>query len=269
MRVPCVSSTMRARSPPRSVPEAFAVAHEDAHLLVIVKPAGIATTAPEGGESLTRRLETARGAPLHPTSRLDADVTGLVTFAKTKRAMASLREARARGRYHRGYLALAAQAPEPHEGTWEASIAIDPRDPTRRIAVKPGTRGERVQHAKTTYAVREIGPHAAALWLTPHTGRTHQLRVHAAHAGVPLLGDVRYGGAKRVVLADGRVIAARRTMLHCAWLKLPAIEGGTELEIRAEAPEDMRSLWTALGGSTDALRASPSAHARRNVEEST
>lgn len=238
----------------RRVPDAIPVAHEDRELLVVLKPPGIATTAPAGGDSLTRRLEAARGAALHPTSRLDADVTGLVTYAKGKRAIAALRAARAEGRYHRGYLAIAGAAPEPREGTWDASIAIHPRDPTLRVASETG---ERVQRAQTTYVVREALERAAALWLTPHTGRTHQLRVHAAHAGVPLLGDVRYGGDKRVVLANGRVITARRTMLHCAWLRLPRIGAAGELELRAGAPDDMCALWTALGGSPDALVSSP------------
>ena len=237
---------------------AIVVAHEDEHLLVVVKPSGIPTTAPGGKDCLTRRLESARGGALHPTSRLDAEVSGLVTFAKSKRAIAGLRQARAEGRYHRGYLALAGLAEgaalEPREGSWEASIAIDPRDPTLRIA---SDTGERVQRARTSYRVREAVERAAALWLTPHTGRTHQLRVHAAHAGFPLLGDVRYGGDKRVVLSDGRVIGARRTMLHCAWLRLPAIEGRGDLELSAQVFADMRALWMALGGGEGALAPAP------------
>ena len=232
----------------------FPIAHEDRHLLVVVKPTGLATTAPRGGDSLTRRLEEARGVLLHPSSRLDAEVTGLVTYAKSKRAIAALKKVRAEGRYHRGYLAIAARAPHEREGVWEASIAIDPRDPKLRVVSETG---ERVQWAKTSYRVREVLEHVSVLWLTPHTGRTHQLRVHAAHAGSPLLGDVRYGGQRRVVLPDGRVIAARRTMLHCTWLKLPAVEGRGALEIRAEVPRDMRALWTSLGGSEEALTPSP------------
>lgn len=230
----------------------FRAVHEDRDLLVVVKTSGIATTAPDGGDCLTTRLERARRAKLHPSSRLDAEVTGLVTFAKTKRAIAMLREARAEERYERGYIGLASAAPDPPEGLWEAAIAIDPRDPRLRVALASGESGERAQHAKTTYRVREALSCAAALWLTPHTGRTHQLRVHAAHAGAPLLGDVRYGGPKRVVLADGRVITARRAMLHCAWLRLPSAEG--PLELRAEPLDDMRELWTALGGGAEALR---------------
>ena len=233
------------------------VVHRDAHLLVVTKPSGLATTAPRREDCLTRRLEGELGERLHPTSRLDAEVTGLVTFAITKEAIVALREARAEGRYGRGYLAIAGEAPSPPTGRWTWSIAIDPRDERRRVALDDGERGERVQRAESSYHVRERVPRAAALWLTPRTGRTHQLRVHAARAGCPLLGDVGYGGDKRVVLDDGSVVTARRTMLHCAWLSLPRIGGDGTLDLEAPAPPDMVALWAALGGEGAALGPTP------------
>jgi len=229
------------------------LAHRDAHLVVALKPSGIATTAPGRGDSLTRRLEAQVGHKLHPTSRLDAEVTGLVTFALTKVAIERLRRARAEGPYGRRYLALCRGAPAAPRGRWEASIAIDPRDRRLRVAVPAGGRGARLRHARSDYVLgARAGARAAALWLTPHTGRTHQLRVHAAHAGLPLLGDVRYGGPRRVALDDGRVVRAPRVMLHCARLRLPRVGGG-ELELWAEAPDDLRELWIALGGDAAAL----------------
>jgi 23S rRNA-/tRNA-specific pseudouridylate synthase len=194
---------------------------------------------------------------LHPTSRLDAEVTGLVTFARTKEAIAALREARKKGRYGRGYIALALGVPAAEEGEWEKSIAIDPRDPRSRVALPMGGSGNRAQTARTVYQVRARVTAASALWLTPHTGRTHQLRVHAADAGLPLLGDARYGGPKRVVLDDGRVVTARRTMLHCAWLRIPSVRGTELLSLHAEVPDDFAKVWRALGGEEAALEASP------------
>jgi 23S rRNA pseudouridine1911/1915/1917 synthase len=91
------------------------------------------------------------------------------------------------------------------------------------------------------------------LALHPETGRTHQLRVHCARAGHAILGDASYGGVPRVVLADGKVIAARRPMLHCARLVLPDVERGGVLDLRAGAPEDMARTWTSLGGDRAAL----------------
>lgn len=239
------------------------VVHESRHVLVVTKPTGLSTTAPRGEDCLTSRVQAQVGGRLHPTSRLDAEVTGLVTFARTKRAIRALREARSKGDYGRGYLALVRPAPHPAEGEWSWSIAIDPSDRRRRVAVAAGGRGERLQLAKTFYVVRnqvrlrEGEADVAVLWLTPHTGRTHQLRVHAAAAGAPLLGDTRYGGARRLVLSDGRVVAARRTMLHCAWLRLPRVDGAGHLELSAEVPPDLRELWQQLGGAREDLDPRP------------
>lgn len=223
------------------------LAHDGPHLVVARKPPGVATTAPGGDDSLTRRLEAQLGAKLHPTSRLDAEVTGLVTYARTKAAIAALSEARRRGEYHREYLALAVAAPDPSEGDWRWSIAIDPKDRRLRVAVEPDGAGQRLQAAHSRYAVLATTAHAAALRLWPQTGRTHQLRVHAARAGAPLLGDVRYGGPRRIALPDGRVVRAARAMLHCRRLSIPDAEGG-RLELDEPPPEDLAALWARLGG---------------------
>ena len=80
--------------------------------------------------------------------------------------------------------------------------------------------------------------------------------MHAAHAGAPLLGDVRYGGPRRVVLDDGRVVRAKRVMLHCEALRIPDVEGGW-LEPLCPVPDDMRALWLSLGGDAAALDLEP------------
>jgi len=241
---------------PEPEPE-IAVAHRDAHLLVLIKPPGIATTSPEGesGRSLAaiaRRMDP-DAQHMHPSSRLDRDVTGLVTFARTTLAIDALLEARREGRYHRTYLALIGGAPELDAGTWDWPIAIDPRDRRLRIALDPGAEGERAQLARSRWRVCARTVSASALALHPETGRTHQLRVHCARAGHAFLGDASYGGAPRVVLPDGRVIAARRPMLHCARLVLPDVERGGELDLRAEAPDDLARTWLGLGGDPAAL----------------
>jgi 23S rRNA pseudouridine1911/1915/1917 synthase len=224
------------------------VLHRDDWFLVLCKPSGLPTTSPSDGHSLVRLAhELDPGAPrLHPSSRLDAEVTGVVVFARTTQAIEHLLAARASGSYSRGYLALTAAAPTPRSGEWRAAIAVDPRDPRKRSAVREDAADARVAH--TLYRTLAEGPKRAALWLEPQTGRTHQLRVHAAHAGTPLLGDRHYGGAARVVLEDGSVVALRRTMLHCARVSVPVPGGGHALRFEAAPPLDLLAAWSALGG---------------------
>jgi RluA family pseudouridine synthase len=225
-----------------------AVLHCDDQFLVVSKPAGVPTTSPDGRGclvELVRELDP-RAPKLHPSSRLDADVTGVVTFARTEAAIEHLLRARREGRYERGYLALAPRAPEPEAGAWHASLGIDRRDRRRRAVVPDDATGARAAHSRYRTLARTAS--AALLWLEPLTGRTHQLRVHAAHAGIPLLGDRVYGGSPRVVLADGSVLAARRTMLHCARVRVPAPGGGAVLAFEAPVPGDLAELWRSLGG---------------------
>jgi RluA family pseudouridine synthase len=225
------------------------VLHRDALFLVLNKPSGLATTSPAAASPTL--VEAARAldpqAPrLHPSSRLDAEVSGVVIFARTREATEHLLAARRDGTYQRAYVALAAVAPEPRQGQWRAAIGIDPRDRRKRTAVADAAAGARA--SCTHYRTLSQQKACALLWLEPQTGRTHQLRVHAAHAGVPLLGDRHYGGAMRVVLADGRVLSVRRTMLHCMRVRVPDPRGGDALCFEAPPPSEFAALWAALGG---------------------
>jgi 23S rRNA pseudouridine1911/1915/1917 synthase len=232
------------------------VVYRDAHFLAVEKPAGVATTAPDGGRSLfglVRELDP-RAPQLHPLSRLDTQVTGLVVFARDAAANQLVLAARRAGRLTRRYLAFCRRAPAPLAGDWRAPIGLDSRDPTKRRALPEGAAGPGVKLAHTRYRVRVERPALATLDLWPQTGRTHQLRVHAAHAGVPLLGDVAYGGEKRIVLDSGRVLSAGRVMLHCAELHLPHPDPARgELHLILPPPEDMLRLWGGAGGEVGAL----------------
>ena len=239
--------------------DAIGVLHRDAWFLVLEKPSGLATTSPDGGLTLTRLAhEIDPQAPrLHPSSRLDAEVSGLVVFARTREATQHLLAARKAAAYARVYVALAATAPADATGDWRGAIALDARDPRKRAVVGDGRASVGAREAHTRYrVVTRLAP-AALLRLEPQTGRTHQLRVHAAHAGLPLLGDRHYGGAQRVVLGDGRVLGVRRTMLHCLCVTIPAPHGATTLRFEAAPPADMQTLWRALGGETLEVDAQP------------
>ncbi|MCB9604429.1 MAG: RluA family pseudouridine synthase [Sandaracinus sp.] len=224
---------------------AIAIVHHDAELLVVLKPSGLATTSPDGGDCLATRVKALDpDAPrLHPTSRLDAEVSGLVTFARTPRATEALLEARRAHAYGRLYLALATHAPDDDAGRWDFPIGVDARD-RRRRRVAPDD--AEAKPSSTRFEVRARGE-LALLALYPETGRTHQLRVHCAHVGSPLFGDVIYGGERRVTRANGRVVSARRVMLHCAELDLPNVAGEGRLHLVAPLPDDFARTCTAVG----------------------
>jgi 23S rRNA pseudouridine955/2504/2580 synthase/23S rRNA pseudouridine1911/1915/1917 synthase len=87
------------------------------------------------------------------------------------------------------------------------------------------------------------------LAVDPITGRTHQIRVHASHAGAPLVGDADYGGLTRITRPDGSILAPGRIALHAARVILPGRGGGgSALQAEAPIPDALASLWSALGG---------------------
>ena len=230
----------------RAAPELL---HQDDDFLVLLKPSALPTTSPAGGDSLHQRARSLLGKPsfLHPTSRLDSEVTGIVVFARTPRANAAILDARREGRYRRRYVALASRTPERLEGSWREAIALDPRDPRRRRASDEDD--AEAKSAETLFRCVESTASGALLHLWPQSGRTHQLRVHASHAGLPLWGDEAYGGPKRCTAEDGSVYAARRVMLHCTEVCLEGVGRQPSLRFYAPPPEDMRQFWHDLGGS--------------------
>jgi 23S rRNA pseudouridine1911/1915/1917 synthase len=232
---------------PREVAPAVPILFRASDLVAVDKPAGMPTIADHGGAAhalvavaaKTLGLDASR---LHATSRLDRGVSGVVIFALTKGAAERLTRARDEGRYERRYLAMASRAPVAEAGTWAEPIGRA-RDPRLRMAG-----GRDPAPAETRYRVcAQTASGAALLAVGPKTGRTHQIRVHAAHAGTPLLGDRDYGGPARVTLPTGRVLELRRVALHAARVVVPA-EDGSPLVARSAVPAQLQDLWSALGG---------------------
>ena len=249
---------MGMRAPWRSwVPEAEGpepeVVHNDGRLLVIHKPPGMPTTAPSATDPCLVHWVRTRFPHLqaHATSRLDSQVSGLVTFALDSEMNRHLLEARRAGTYERAYLGVTTHSLATAQGQWTWPISIDPRDAKRRVAGS----GRGGRDALTLYEVVARTPNANLLRLKPQTGRTHQLRVHASEAGAPLFGDVQYGGQRRQVLADGSVVTARRVMLHCARVSFPSPFGDEPIQLEAPPRADMSRVWQALGGAPAALHA--------------
>ena len=179
---------------------------------------------------------------LHPTSRLDVGVSGVVLFAEGDEARVHLARMRELGRYARHYVALCRGVPEPRAGTWSFPIGRD-RDPRkRRVGGRDAT------HAETSFAVVATANGAALLAVEPQTGRTHQIRVHASHVGAPLLGDAAYGGPTRIVTPSGAVLPVARIALHAAWVMVPRVDSSELLRAYAPIPTDMLAFWEAAGG---------------------
>ncbi|MBV9946785.1 MAG: hypothetical protein JOZ69_08060 [Myxococcales bacterium] len=108
--------------------------------------------------------------------------------------------------------------------------------------------------AETRYVVcARVASGAALLGVAPVTGRTHQIRVHASHAGAPLFGDRAYGGPTRATLPNGRTLELGRVALHAARVSVPGASPDRPLfEACAPIPRELADLWSALGGDSEA-----------------
>lgn len=223
-------------------------------IVVIDKPAGISTIPDQSNSSesaiaLAAKITDSKITDLHPTSRLDRDVSGVVIFARTKQAADALLEARARGEYVRRYVAIAADVSGSDVGIWDAAIGRA-RDPKLRAAFASNETKHEAKASRTPFRVVARAGNFCLLALSPETGRTHQIRVHASHAGAPIVGDRSYGGVTRIALASGKIMQAARIYLHCASVKIK--KSAKYQTFSAPIPETLRELWTALGGEASA-----------------
>jgi 23S rRNA pseudouridine1911/1915/1917 synthase len=169
--------------------------------------------------------------------RLDRETSGVTVLARTPRAAAALSEAFRTGAPEKTYLALCARAPAPPEGRIDAPLA---KDPARAGLRRVDPRGDA---AATRYRTLCAGPRAALVEARPETGRTHQIRVHLAHVGAPLLGDARYGGPRRV-----GELSIPRVMLHARRLELAHPVTRAPLAFEAPVPGDFAAAERALLG---------------------
>ena len=208
------------------------ILYEDEDLLILNKPAGIAVhSAALTEETVTVAGAVAHylgGAPFHPVNRLDRGVTGVMVVAKSgyihHRCMAILHT----DDFRREYRGICAGVPEPPEGVIDLPIGRDPDSMLKRRIDPAGL------PARSEYQVLESLGDRALLRLRPLTGRTHQLRLHCAAIGHPLLGDWLYGTEDRSLIP--------RPALHSyeLWLRHPLTE--ELIHLTATLPEDMRRL---------------------------
>ena len=217
----------------RSIPYPLSIAYEDEWLLVLDKPANVSVHPARDPDEPT--VENALAAYFagtdnpHPVSRLDKGTTGLLTVAKSGYVHARMKTIQHEGRFQKTYLALVAGEPKEQRFKIDAPLGPEPGSTYRQCVREDGA------EAKSLCEVLETTDGAALVRLTPYTGRTHQLRVHMAYAGYPLLGDWLYG--KRSVLID-------RPALHAASLSFTHPITGEEIALSASLPEDMRRVIT-------------------------
>ena len=256
-----------APAEPTGEPIPLSVVYEDDALIVIDKPAGLVVHPAPGhyeGTLVNALIAHCRdslsgiGGVKRPgiVHRLDKDTTGLLVVAKTDRAHAGLAEQFAAhgrdGALERNYQALVWGAPSPLRGKIEGDIGRS-RTNRQKMAVTPG----RGRHATTHYVVVEkFGPHDAAsaslMTLTLETGRTHQIRVHLAKIGHPVIGDRTYGSGmatKSKLLPSGLaepVDAFPRQALHAATLGFSHPITGADVHFTAPLPDDMARLVDAF-----------------------
>jgi 23S rRNA pseudouridine1911/1915/1917 synthase len=250
---------------PESIP--LAIVFEDEELLVIDKPAGLVVHPAAGNQSgtLVNALIAHCGDSLSGIGglkrpgivhRLDKDTSGLLVIARTDRAHQALsRQFADHGRslpLRRGYLAFVWGAPERVRGSIDKPIGRHPhaRD---RMAVRPDGRPA-VTHweVRERFAGAQRLPAASLLACSLETGRTHQIRVHLASIGHPLLGDEAYGAGFRTKAntlapaARAAVSSLARQALHAYLIAFEHPKGGKILEFRSELPEDLLRLHHSL-----------------------
>lgn len=220
------------------------VLHEDPHLLVLNKPAGLSS---QGGRIRAHTLDDllwafmrSNGKRPELVHRLDRDTSGVILAAKTKPAAGFLGKALQARKLEKIYVALVSAAPEPRTGTVDVPLVRQEigRESYMRVAA-PDAPG--AQPSLSRYRTLAASEEGALVELEPKTGRMHQLRVHMASIGRPLVGDARYGGT---LTFAGR--AAPRLMLHAARLTFPHPEAG-RMTVEAPPPADFAALSEAAG----------------------
>ncbi len=223
------------------------ILYEDGDLIVVNKPSGLKTHPNSRGEedTLANRLaaylrDKGEDSVVRIAGRLDKDTSGAVLAVKNRAAGARLARQRERGDFSKTYLALARDLPEERTGWIRAPIGPDPEQ-KGRMRISPGGK-----EAVTWYEVLGEGKGFSLIRLQIFTGRTHQIRVHMAYLGCPLLGDPLYG--KKIRDKDKspgilEIPSLGRTALHAAELVVLQPFTGEKIVVRVPFPEDMKEIY--------------------------
>ena len=244
---------------PHRAPEGFRIVFEDGHLVVVEKPSGVSSVPFERKESgtamdLVRAVwrqagKRATTTPLYVVHRIDKDTSGLLCFAKTRLAERALHGVFQRHEADRAYLAVA-EGDVPQLRI-ESRLVADRGDGIRGSTRRPGEGQHAVTHVEPLRQLR--GAPAGARVLATlcrvrlETGRTHQIRIHLAERGHPLVGETVY--VRDLRRAGGTPRPSPRLLLHAARLGFAHPVTGEPLAWRVPPPPDFAAVYAALGGS--------------------
>jgi 23S rRNA pseudouridine1911/1915/1917 synthase len=241
-----------AHNAPQDIP--LTIVFEDEHLLVVDKPAGLVVHPAAGNfdgtlvnallHHCSGRLSgiggVARPGIVH---RIDKDTSGLLVVAKTDVAHEGLAKQFAAHSIDRRYLAIVSGVPRAREGKVDAPLARSATN-RKKIAIVEGKRGKRaVTHWKRLESLKD----AASVECRLETGRTHQVRVHMASIGHPLLGDPVYGRSSKTHGKLLKELGFHRQALHAAAIGFTHPVTGGRLSFSSPMPPDMQELFNALG----------------------
>ncbi|HYR36360.1 MAG TPA: RluA family pseudouridine synthase [Burkholderiales bacterium] len=236
VRVPPVRISTAVKT---AKPAEFPVVHEDASILVVDKPAGVAVHGGSGvsyGVIESLRAARPQAKLLELAHRLDRDTSGLLMVAKKRTALVGLHRMLREGEVEKLYTTIVKGVPA--EDTFELN------DPLHKYVTPAGERRVTVREggmeARTRVRVRKRGADCSVLEVRLLTGRTHQIRVHLAHAGHPVLGDDKYGDFElnRRLAKQG----VRRLFLHAGRLAFAHPVTGERLRLEAPLPADMAAF---------------------------
>lgn len=209
------------------------VLYEDADVVVVDKPAGINVHAGhgrQGEETLADQVQRHVGSQVYPVHRLDRDTSGVIMFAKTEPAKLYLQKQFQNRSVAKTYLALVEGRPQHEQAILDLPIGRHNKNPLKRAVVGSG------KQAVTAYKIVKAYSGKTLLEVHPQSGRTHQIRVHLAHLGNPVVGDSVYG---RTDAGLGR------QWLHAAKLKIK-LPKGQSIEVAAPLAADLENYLSKL-----------------------
>lgn len=226
------------------------VLYEDENLVALDKPAGVLVHPVEGKEENGRTVadwlrehypetgDVGDRPDLRPgiVHRLDRDTSGVLVAARSQDAFAYLKSLFQRGEVQKVYIALVYGVPSPQKGVIDVPISIKPGTVRRTVH-----KGKMKKKAVTEYKVIKGLGRYALVEVYPKTGRTHQIRVHLASVGHPIVGDSLYASKRKPQAGAGRL------MLHAASLEFTSPDG-KRLMLSADIPSDMKAVLQTLGG---------------------